>query len=78
MERPDLGRKNPKLMEKIKMNEQERAEFMARIEEAASKINPQTAEVIWTYALTLDPYGILPELSEEAQQVGREYFARAP
>ena len=28
--------------------------------------------------LTLDPYGVYPELPEELQQVGREYFARSP
>lgn len=33
---------------------------------------------MWRYALTLDPYGVHPELPEELQQVGREYFARRP
>jgi hypothetical protein len=46
--------------------------------EAGLKIDPETAEVDWTYALTLDPYGVLPELPKEYQQVGREYFARSP
>jgi hypothetical protein len=41
-------------------------------------INPETAEVWWTYAQTLDPYGDLPNLPEEHWQVGREYFARSP
>jgi hypothetical protein len=27
---------------------------------------------------TLDPYGVDPDLPEELQQVGREYFARRP
>ena len=44
----------------------------------ALKIDPATAEVTWRYALTLDPYGVRPELPEEVRQVGREYFARAP
>ena len=26
---------------------------------------------------TLDPYGVYPDLPEECQQVGREYFARS-
>jgi hypothetical protein len=30
------------------------------------------------YAQTLDPYGVYPDLPEECQQVGREYFARSP
>jgi hypothetical protein len=45
---------------------------------AGLQIDPETAEVVWTYAQTLDPYGVYPELPEEYQQVGREYFARAP
>ena len=42
------------------------------------KIDPDTAEVDWEYGQTLDPYGVCPDLPEEYQQVGREYFARAP
>jgi hypothetical protein len=42
------------------------------------KIDPDSAEVDWCYAQTLDPYGVQPELPEEYQQVGREYFARSP
>jgi hypothetical protein len=41
-------------------------------------IDPETAEVEWTYALTVDPYDDFPSLPEECQQVGREYFARSP
>ena len=34
----------------------------------------------WSYAQTLDPYGVWDEweLPEEFHQVGREYWARAP
>jgi hypothetical protein len=46
--------------------------------EEGRKIDPDTAEVHWCYAQTLDPYGVYPELSEECQQVGRAYFARSP
>jgi hypothetical protein len=41
-------------------------------------IDPANAEVEWTYAHTLDPYGDDPDLPEEYQQVGREHFARSP
>lgn len=41
-------------------------------------VDPETAEVTWIYAQTLDPYGDYPNLPEEYQQVGREYFARSP
>jgi hypothetical protein len=46
--------------------------------EAALRIDAETAEVFWTYGLTMDPYGVLPDLPEEYRQIGREYFARSP
>ena len=42
------------------------------------QIDPATAEVEWTYAYTVDPYGDDPDLPEEYRCVGREYFARSP
>jgi hypothetical protein len=42
------------------------------------KIDPETAEVDWSYAQTLDPYGVDPDLPDEYVCVGREYFARSP
>jgi hypothetical protein len=53
-------------------------QWLAVRKEAGVQIDPVTAEVYWTYGLTLDPYGIFPELPEECQVVGREYFARSP
>lgn len=44
---------------------------------AAKHIDPETAEVFWKHAYTLDPYGIV-DCPEELRQIGREYFARAP
>jgi hypothetical protein len=58
--------------------ESELKEWLAIRKKAGLKINPETAEVDWCYAQTLDPYGVYPELPEECQQVGREYFARSP
>lgn len=52
-------------------------EWLAIRKEAGLKIDPETAEVWWTYGQTLDPYGVDPDLPEEYHQVGREYFARA-
>ena len=60
------------------MTDDERKVWLAIRKEAALKIDPETAEVEWTYAQTLDPYGVDPELPEECRQVGREYFARSP
>jgi hypothetical protein len=39
---------------------------------------PSLAPASGEYAQTLDPYGVYPDLPEEWQQVGREYFARSP
>jgi hypothetical protein len=46
--------------------------------EEALRIDPETAEVIWTWACDFDPYGVYPDLPEELQQVSRQYFARSP
>src|SRR5438093_9911958 len=40
------------------------------------QIEPETAEVEWIYAQTLDPYGDYPDLPDEYDQVGSEYIAR--
>jgi len=53
-------------------------QWLAIRKEAGLKIDPETAEVDWIYAQTLDPYGVYPDPPEEYQQVGREYFARFP
>jgi hypothetical protein len=46
--------------------------------EAGLKIDPETAEVDWIYAQTVDPYGDRRDIPDECWQVGREYFARSP
>jgi hypothetical protein len=51
-------------------------EWLAARKEEGLKIDPDTAEVDWHYAQTLDPYGVYPDLPEECQCVGRKYFAR--
>ena len=53
-------------------------QWLAVRKEAGLKIDPETAEVFWTYGLTLDPYRVYPNLPEEYRQVGRTYFARSP
>jgi hypothetical protein len=63
------------------MTEYTNAEYKRRMEErraAGLLIDPSTAEIHWHYTQILDPYGDgLPLLPEE-EQVGRDYFARAP
>jgi hypothetical protein len=46
--------------------------------EAALKIDPETAELRWAYGQILDPYGVEKNLPDEAYQLGRVWFARAP
>lgn len=47
-------------------------------EQVGRRIDPAKAHVFFVHAQTLDPYGDDPELPEEMQQVGREYFAVDP
>ena len=53
-------------------------QWLAIRKEAGLKLDPETAEVEWCYAQTLDPYGVDPDLPEQCQQISREYFARSP
>jgi hypothetical protein len=53
-------------------------QWLAVRKKAGREIDPKTAEVLWTYAQTLDPYGVDRELPAELQQIGRECFARSP
>jgi hypothetical protein len=52
--------------------------WLAIRKEAGRNIDPETAEVTWWSAQTMDPYGVDPDLPEELESVGREYFARSP
>jgi hypothetical protein len=42
--------------------------------EAALQIDPETAEIMWTYANVADPYGDYPDCPEVC--IGRVHFAR--
>jgi len=46
-------------------DEVKREKWLAIRKREGRKIDPETAEVDWKYAQTLDPYGVYPELSEE-------------
>ena len=46
--------------------------------EEAQKIDPETAEVDWSYGQIGDPYCVVGDLTEEEYCVGRVYFARSP
>ena len=53
-------------------------EWLSLRKEAGELIDPETAEVMWRHAPTLDPYGVDSDLPEELSDIGRQYFARAP
>jgi hypothetical protein len=53
-------------------------EWLVTRKNAAAEIDPETAEVDWSYGQTLDPYGVMRYLPDEYYSIGREYFARAP
>ena len=53
-------------------------QWLAIRKEAARQIDPETAEVTWRYGQTFDPYGVIPDMPEEWEQIGRGYFARSP
>ena len=58
--------------------DEETKAWLAIRKEAAKTIDPATAEVTWWHRQVIDPYGIFTELPEDAECVGRSYFARAP
>ena len=60
------------------MNDQNVQEFINVRKEAARQIDPENAEVDWSYGQIMDPYGIDPDLPDELECVGRVYFARSP
>jgi hypothetical protein len=57
-------------------NKQDIEKWRATRKKAGLHIDPETAEVEWSYANVIDPYGLEPELPEQCW--GREYFARSP
>ena len=63
----------PAVIRQTSVSSSEDVNVLGRTKEAGLKINPKTAEVEWRHALTLDPYGVYPDLPEECQQVGRQY-----
>ena len=45
---------------------------------AGERIDPKTANFTWGWAQILNPYGVLDNVPEEADCIGRVYFLRAP
>jgi hypothetical protein len=61
-----------------RMDQPEVRAWLLTCKEAGKAIDPRTAEVTWSYAQTLDPYGVCDDIPEECYSVGRQYFARSP
>jgi len=63
----------------MKYDSEEYRKFEQERIDAGKLIDPRTAEFVWGgWAQVVDPYGVLDEISEEADCVGRVYFLRAP
>jgi hypothetical protein len=53
--------------------------FKALMQVIGQQIDPETAEVEWTYIQLLDPYSVFPQkVVDQHWCIGRGYFARAP
>jgi hypothetical protein len=60
------------------MNGEEYRRFKEERIAAGKLIDPKTADFGWEWGQILDPYGVLNEVPEEADCIGRVYFLRAP
>jgi hypothetical protein len=60
------------------VDEENVKEWLAIRKDAGPRIDPDVAEVAWQIAYTADPYGVWPDLPEEARTFGREWYARCP
>jgi hypothetical protein len=49
-----------------------------QIREAAKRVDPYTARMVWWWAATLDPYGLGYDIPPDGDCVGREYFLLDP
>jgi hypothetical protein len=59
-------------------NENEIKAFLTGRKEAGRRIDLNNVEVTWCYAQVLDPYGVIPDLTDEEYCVGRSYLAHSP
>jgi hypothetical protein len=55
-----------------------RQQWLAIRKEAATKIDPETAEVSWEYGSVRDPYYLFEHGDDWEDNIGRNYFVRAP
>jgi hypothetical protein len=53
-----------------------RGTWQELLEFAGHQIDPENAEVCWSFAEVADPYGVYPNLAPEHDCIGRFYFAR--
>jgi len=53
-------------------NDVEVRQWLEARKQEALTIDPETADVMWQYAQTLDPYSVDPDLPKECQQIGRD------
>ena len=61
------------------MNDRNRKQAWLEIRTKAAKtIDPEATKIEWSFGQVLDPYGVDPDLPEECDCIGRQYFACAP
>jgi hypothetical protein len=59
-------------------NKKTAEEWVAIHKEAGLRIDPETADVMWKWGESLDPYGIYPDLPQEWRGVmEKNFFARS-
>jgi hypothetical protein len=63
---------------RARMSEAEIKAFYAEMERERLLIDPDTAEVLCKFGPLVDPYRIHPDLWDEHDCVGRQYFYRRP
>jgi hypothetical protein len=56
----------------------ETKEWLAERKRMGLDLDPENVDVLWDHAQVLDPYGICPSFPKAIDQIGREYFVRAP
>jgi hypothetical protein len=71
-----LNRKTAEIRRGMPSAKEDVKKWLAIRKEAALRIDPETAEVVWVYAQLGDPYGVDPFPKE--WYVGKEDFYRSP
>jgi len=76
---PDvLGELRDKFQAAEREYDQAREAYFTVVKEAGAKIDPATVERLWDYGSVIDPYGTGLVGPDDEDNIGRNYFVRAP